>query len=242
MRIRLLIPECRAVAEWHLLIGNHALQVFVRIAILGTGEVGSRLGTKLVSLGHEVRMGSRNAPNPKAAEWVKANGSKASAGTFADAARFGEIVFNCTAGAASLEALKQAGASNLGGKVLVDVANPLDFSKGMPPSLTVCNTDSLGEQIQRSFPDVKVVKALNTISNVVQVNPGLVPGDHDTFVCGNDPKAKAKVVEILRTFGWKSPIDVGDMTAARGLEMMLPIWVNLFGKFQSPNFNFKIAR
>jgi 8-hydroxy-5-deazaflavin:NADPH oxidoreductase len=214
----------------------------MRIGILGTGDVGGRLGTKLVSLGNDVRMGSRTAPNPKAAGWAKANGSKASAGTFADAAKFGEVVFNCTAGSVSLEALKLAGADNLGGKVLVDVANPLDFSKGMPPTLTVCNTDSLGEQIQRAFPNAKVVKAFNTMSNEVMVNPHLVPGEHDTFVCGNDPQAKAKVVEILRAFGWKSPIDLGDITAARGLEMMLPVWVRLMGAIQTRNFNFKIAK
>jgi predicted dinucleotide-binding enzyme len=214
----------------------------MRIGVLGTGDVGGRLGTKLVSLGNDVRMGSRIAPNPKAASWAKANGSKASAGTFADAAKFGEVVFNCTAGSASLEALKLAGADNLGGKVLVDVANALDFSKGMPPTLTVCNTDSLGEQIQRAFPDAKVVKALNTMSNEVMVNPSLVPGEGDIFVCGNDPQAKAKVVEILRAFGWKSPMDLGDITAARGLEMMLPVWVRLMGTLQTRHFNFKIAR
>jgi 8-hydroxy-5-deazaflavin:NADPH oxidoreductase len=187
-------------------------------------------------------MGSRTARNPKAAAWVKATGGKASAGTFEDAAKFGELVFNCTSGSASLEALKLAGRKNLAGKVLVDVANPLDFSKGMPPTLTVCNTDSLGEQIQRAFPDTKVVKALNTMANEVMVNPGLVPGEHDTFVCGNDQQAKAKVVEILRAFGWKSPIDLGDISAARGLEMILPIWVRLMVTLGKREFNFKIAR
>jgi hypothetical protein len=214
----------------------------MRIGILGTGDVGSRLGTKLVSLGNDVKMGSRSAQNAKAAGWAKANGPRASAGTFADAAKFGEVVFNCTAGSVSLEALELAGADNLRGKVLVDVANALDFSKGMPPTLTVCNTDSIGERIQRTFPDAQVVKALNTMSNEVMVNPGLVPGEHDTFVCGNDPRAKAKVVEILRAFGWKSPIDLGDITAARGLEMMVPVWVRLMMVNQTPNFNFKIAR
>jgi 8-hydroxy-5-deazaflavin:NADPH oxidoreductase len=214
----------------------------MRIGVLGTGDVGSRLATKLVSLGHEVKMGSRTAQNPKGEEWAKANGPSASAGTFADAAKFGEVVFNCTVGAASLEALKQAGANNLAGKVLVDVANPLDFSKGMPPTLTVCNTDSLAEQIQRAFPGAKVVKALNTMGNQVMVNPGIVPGEHDTFVCSNDPQAKAKVVEILHAFGWKSPIDLGDITAARGLEMVLPIWVRLMVTLKIRDFNFKIAR
>jgi len=214
----------------------------MRIGVLGTGEVGNRLGTKLASLGHEVKMGSRTAQNPKAMAWAKASGAKASAGTFADAAKHGEVVFNCTAGSASLEALKQAGASNLRGKVLIDVSNPLDFSKGMPPSLTLCNTDSLAEQIQRSFPEAKVVKSLNTTSNPVMVNPGLIRGEHDVFVCGNDPQAKAKVVEILRSFGWKNPIDLGDLTAARGLEMILPLWVRLMMTFQNPIFNFRIAR
>ena len=214
----------------------------MRIGVLGTGVVGSRLGSKLVALGHDVKMGSRTANNAKAAEWTKANGPRASAGTFADAANFGEVVFNCTPGLVSLEALKQAGGKNLGGKVLVDVANPLDFSKGMPPTLTVCNTDSLAEQIQRAYPDAKVVKALNTMGNEVMLNPGLVPGEHDTFVCGNDPQAKAQVVEIIRAIGWKNPIDLGDITAARGLEMMLPIFVRLVGTLHTRIFNFKIAR
>lgn len=214
----------------------------MQIGVLGTGNVGGRLGSKLVALGHEVKMGSRTAGNAKAVEWARANGPSASVGTFAEAAKFGEVVFNCTAGSASLEALKQAGVKNLGGKVLVDVANPLDFSKGMPPTLTVCNTDSLAEQIQREFPDAKVVKALNTMGNELMVNPGLVPGEHDTFVCGNDQQAKAKVIEILRAFGWKAPVDLGDVTAARGLEMMLPIWVRIMATLKTPNFNFKIAR
>jgi 8-hydroxy-5-deazaflavin:NADPH oxidoreductase len=214
----------------------------MRIAVLGTGDVGNRLATKLVSLGNEVMMGSRTAMNPKAAAWAKANGAKALTGTLEDAAKFGEVVFNCTAGVVSLEALKLAGKKNLAAKVLVDVANPLDFSKGMPPTMTVCNTDSLGEQIQRAFPDAKVVKALNTMGNEVMVNPGLVPGEHDTFVCGNDQQAKAKVVEILRAFGWKSPIDLGDITASRGLEMMLPIWVRLMVTLRTRNINFKISR
>ncbi len=173
---------------------------------------------------------------------MKSNGSRASQGTFDEAASFGEVVFNCTAGTASLAALNAAGASNLKGKVLVDVANPLDFSKGMPPTLTVCNTDSLGEQIQRTFPSVKVVKAFNTMRCTLMVEPSLVSGEHDVFVCGNDAQAKDKVKEILRSFGWKSIIDLGDITAARGTEMLLPLWLRLMGLFQSPNFNFRVVR
>jgi len=205
--------------------------------------VGNAIGAKLVELGHEVRMGSRTRDNEKARQWAKENGRKASHGTFADAAAYGEIVFNCTAGVASLDALRMAGPENLKGKILVDIANPLDFSKGMPPTLAVCNTDSLSEQIQRTFPEAKVVKTLNTVNCNVMVNPALVDGDHDIFVSGNDPEAKAKVIEILKNwFGWRSIIDLGDITTARGAEMLLPIWVRLSTLFQSPNFNFKIAR
>ena len=143
----------------------------MRIGVLGTGTVGQTLGTKLVSLGNEVKLGSRSASNDKVAGWVKTTGRGASHGTFADAASFGEMLFNCTSGMASLDALRQAGAKNLDGKVLVDVANPLDFSKGMPPTLAVCNTDSLGEQIQRAFPEARVVKSLNTMSARVMVDP-----------------------------------------------------------------------
>jgi len=214
----------------------------MKVGIIGTGMVGATLGSKLIQLGHDVKMGSRTANNEKAVEWAKQNGSHASFGTFADAASFGEIVFNCTAGTVSLAALNSAGASNLRGKVLIDVANPLDFSKGMPPTLAVCNSDSLGEQIQRAFPNVKVVKALNTMNCTVMVEPSLVPGEHDAFVCGNDAQAKAKVVDILKSVGWRSIIDLGDISAARGTEMLLPIWLRLWGLNQNRPFNFRIAR
>jgi predicted dinucleotide-binding enzyme len=216
----------------------------MNIGVLGTGIVGDTIGTKLVQLGHNVKMGSRTATNEKAAAWVKKNGSRSSQGTFADAASFGEIVMNCTHGVASLEALKLAGAINFKNKILVDIANALDFSMGMPPLLSVCNTDSLGEQIQRAFPDAKVVKTLNTMNCILMVNPQLVAnGDHDIFISGNDAGAKTKVTEIVRDwFGWKSIIDLGDITTARTTEMLLPIWVALMGIYKSPNFNFKIIR
>jgi hypothetical protein len=213
----------------------------MRIGILGTGVVGHTLGSKLVSLGHEVKLGSRSATNAKAAAWVNTAGRGASQGTFAEAAAFGEIVFNCTSGMVSLEALRQAGAKNLDGKVLIDVANPLDFSKGMPPTLSVANTDSLGEQIQREFPKARVVKSLNTVTT--QVEPSKVPGDHVIFVCGNDASAKGQVTDILKKwFGWKNVVDLGDISNARGTEMMLPLWIRLMGHFKSPNFNFVISR
>lgn len=214
----------------------------MRIGILGTGVVGKTIGTKLVKLGHDVRMGSRAAGGENAKAWIKAAGGKSSEGTFADAAAHGEMVFNCTSGMVSLDALKAAGAKNLEGKILVDVANPLDFSKGMPPTLSVCNTDSLGEQIQRAFPAARVVKALNTVTASAMVEPSIIPGVHDIFVCGNDADAKGQVVALLTSgFGWKQVVDLGDITGARSQEMILPLWLRLFMKFQSPNVNIHVA-
>lgn len=212
------------------------------IAVLGTGMVGDSIGTKLVSLGHKVMMGSRSASNEKASAWTTRNGELAANGTFAAAAAFGEIIFNCTSGQASLEALQLAGRENLQGKILVDVANPLDFSKGMPPSLTVCNTDSLGEVIQRQFTDVKVVKALNTMNCQLMVNPGLLKDPGNVFMCGNDTEAKAEVEKLLQSFGWERIIDLGDISASRGTEQILPIWVRLMGKLGTPMFNFSIVQ
>ncbi len=215
----------------------------MNIGIFGTGMVGQTIGSKLIQVGHKVRIGSRTAENEKAAQWVAANGPRASYGTFADAAAFGEILFNCTAGAASLQALEMAGAANIKGKILIDVANPLDFSHGVPPSLAVCNTDSLGEQIQRAFPETRVVKTLNTVNCNVMVNPALVAGAHDMLLCGNDPEAKAVVTRILREwFGWESVLDLGDISAARALEMVLPLWVRLWAILQTPIFGFKVVR
>ncbi len=203
----------------------------MRIAVLGTGMVGKTIATKLVGLGHDVMMGSRTADHEGAAEWVASAEKGASQGTFADAAAFGELVFNCTAGAASLDALAMAGSENLAGKTLVDVSNPLDFSQGMPPTLFVMSTDSLGERIQRAFADARVVKMLNTVNHEVMVDPAKVPGEHDVFICGNDDAAKAEVVELLRSFGWPAEhiIDLGDISAARGTEAYLRLWLRLRG-------------
>lgn len=226
----------------------------MNIGVLGTGIVGRTLSAKLAQLGHSVMLGTRDPARtlahtepdfmgtPPFSVWHQQNHHIRLA-TFAEAAGFGEILLNCTAGVASLEALRLAGESSLNGKLLIDVANPLDFSKGMPPTLTVCNTDSLGEQIQRAFPQARVVKTLNTITASLMVNPALLPGDHDIFVSGNDAAAKAQVADLLRyEFGWQSVIDLGDITTARGVEMLLPIWLNLLSVLQTPLFNFKIAR
>ena len=201
--------------------------------------VGQAISSKLVGIGHEVRMGSRTAGNEGAVAWASGAGDAASEGTFADAASFAEVVLNCTAGTASLEALEAAGAGNLAGKVLVDVANPLDFSGGMPPTLSVCNTDSLGERIQSAFPEARVVKALNTINCDVMVNPGMISGDHVVFVCGEEDAAKAQVIGLLGEFGWPAErvIDLGGISAARGTEMYLPLWLRIMGATGTGHFN-----
>ncbi len=216
----------------------------MKFGIIGTGMVGATLASKLISLGHEVKMGSRSASNEKAAAWVKQTGKGASQGTFADAAAFGEMVFVCTKGDVTLDAVRMAGADNLKGKVVIDVSNPLDFSKGMPPSLIpeFTNTNSLGEALQKLIPNSFVVKTLNAVNCAVMVNPALLKGDSDILVSGNDAKAKSKVIEILRSFGWKNPIDLGDITTARGTEMYIALWMRLMGMLGTAQFNFKIVK
>lgn len=215
------------------------------MAVLGTGMVGATIGSKLIELGHEVMMGSRSAENEKAKAFKAKHPDKARIGTFADAAEFGEILFNCTSGGASVQALRLAGETNLDGKIVIDLANPLDFSDGTAVSLSVVNTDSLGEAIQRAFPGAKVVKTLNTIWCGVMVNPGMINGgDHDIFLCGNDATAKEKVKEILISFGWKRSniLDLGDISKARGTEMYLPLWLSIYGKTNHGAFNVKIVK
>lgn len=216
----------------------------MKIGILGSGMVGKTLGTKLGSVGHQVMMGSRSANSEAGQEWLRSVGGKAQCGTFADAAGFGEIVINCTNGANSVTALRQAGATNLRGKILIEASNPLDFSKGMPPTLTICNTDSLGEQVQRELPETKVVKALNTVNCAVMVQPSLAPGDHQLFICGNDSGAKREVIARLgEWFEWKKEniIDLGDIKGARTMEMYLPLWLRLMGVLGTPLFNIQLA-
>lgn len=226
----------------------------MKIAVFGTGTVGQTLAGKLASIGHDVMMGTRDP----AATRARAKGAMESGafptwhaqhptvklGTFAEAARHGEVALNALAGHATLAALASAGEEHLAGKVLVDIANPLDFSKGMPPSLSVSNTDSLGEQVQRALPRTLVVKTLNTVNAHLMVDPShLAGGDHTMFVCGNDAAAKGKVTGLLREwFGWKDVVDLGDITNARGTEMYLPLWVRLYGALKTPMFSVKVVR
>ncbi|WP_327727442.1 NAD(P)-binding domain-containing protein [Streptomyces sp. NBC_00487] len=225
----------------------------MRYAVLGTGIVGRTVAAKLTSLGHEVVIGTRRPEatlartepdflgNPPFVTW-HADHPAVPLRTFAEAAAFGETVVNTTAGAAALDALASAGNANLAGKVLIDIANPLDFSAGMPPSLNPVSTDSLGEQIQRAFPETKVVKTLNTMPCRIMIEPGRVAGAHDVFVSGEDTDAKKHVTELLLSFGWPEGaiVDLGGIDTARGTEMLFPLGWSLMGALGHGDFNYRV--
>jgi predicted dinucleotide-binding enzyme len=227
----------------------------MKIAVLGTGIVGRTLAGRLSELGHEVTVGTRDPAatlartepdqmgNPPYGRW-QAQHAAVQLAPLADAAAEAEVVVNATAGGTSLAALDAAGATNLAGKVLVDVANPLDFSQGMPPILSPSNTDSLGEQIQRAHPQARVVKTLNTMSATVMVDPARLPDSHEVFVAGDDQAAKETVRDLLRQLGWPDEHirDLGGIRAARGLEMYLALWLSLFGTLGTSEFNLKLVR
>jgi len=226
------------------------------IGIIGSGRVAQTVGGKLLDLGHTVTISSRDTSRakdlgamgklPSADEWAaaqRADGADAAAGSFAQAAAAGELAINATAGAGSLAALALAGASNLRGKILIDLANPLDFSQGMPPSLSVCNTDSLGEQVQAALPETRVVKTLNTVSANVMIDPGQLGEPTTIFVAGDDAEAKAWVTRhVLREwFGWEHVLDLGDIRSARGAEMYMPIWLRMWAATGASALNIKLV-
>ena len=227
----------------------------MKIAILGTGPVGQTLAAKLDSIGHAVTIGTRDVAatlartasdafgNPPYPVWAAAH-PKVRLETLAVAAAQAEVVINALSGAGSLEGLALAGEANLAGKILLDLSNPLDFSKGMPPSLFVSNTDSLGEQIQRRFPAARVVKTLNTVNAYLMVDPQqLAGGDHSIFVSGNDADARRQVAGWLTEwFGWRDVIELGDITTARGTESFLPLWLRTWGALKTPMFSFRVVR
>lgn len=204
------------------------------IAVLGTGTVGRALAAKLVELGHDLRVGSRTA------------GGESPAGetvTFADAADHGDLVINATAGLASVDALTAAGAERLAGKVLIDVANALDFSGGFPPKVLATDRESLAERIQTAFPQARVVKALNTMNADLMVAPRSLGASHSTFLAGDDAEAKAVVRGLLGSFGWQDAeiVDVGGLASARGLELYLPLWLALMGSLGRADFNILVV-
>jgi 8-hydroxy-5-deazaflavin:NADPH oxidoreductase len=227
----------------------------MHIGIIGSGYVAQTLGGKLAEIGHRVTIGTRDTSRgremswgsvPSADEWVtehRLQGHSVEATSFSGAATRGdELIINATSGIHSLEALELAGRENLEGKILVDLSNPLDFSQGMPPRLAFCN-ESLGEQIQEAFPGSRVVKTLNTVNARVMIAPGSLPGDTDLFIAGNDGEAKAWVEQHLlrEALGWSSVLDLGDITAARGMEMYLPLWLELLGARHTGALNIKVV-
>jgi predicted dinucleotide-binding enzyme len=226
----------------------------MNIGVLGTEMVAKTVAGKLASLGHSIMLGTRDvratlsrsegdkAGGPAVRTWLEAH-PNVKLGTLAEAAAFGEMVFNALSGQGSLAAVPTL-ADALLGKILVDITNPLDFSRGMPPSLFIANTDSLGERLQKALPGTRVVKTLNTVNAFLMMNPTALAGaDHSMFVAGDDEGAKAEVTRILKEWlGWKDVIDLGDITMARGTEMWLPMWVRLWGALKTPTFNLKIVR
>ena len=213
----------------------------MKVGILGTGNVGQALGRAFLALGHEVMLAGRSATNDKAAAWVAEQGKGASQGSFEDAARFGDLIVLATLGSANEEALNQAGPENLAGKIVWDTTNPLDFSRGMPPSLFVGTTDSGGEQVQRQAPGAHVVKVFNTVGNALMFKPQLPGGPPDMFIGGNDADAKATTTALLTEFGWNT-IDLGDITMSRHLEPMCLVWVISAMKGNHWNQAFKLLR
>jgi predicted dinucleotide-binding enzyme len=221
----------------------------MKYAVLGTGTVGRTVAARLAELGHEVVIGTRDPEATLArtdgdapyAAWA-ADHSGVSLATFADAAAGAEVVVHAGSGLAALDLLGSAGADHLAGKVLVDISNPLDFSAGFPPTLFVKDTDSLGEQIQRAFPQARVVKTLNTLTADLMVRPDLLPETSSVFVSGDDAEAKAIATAMLTEFGHTDVIDLGDLSTARGTEMLLPVWLRLMGSLGTATFNFKIVR
>ena len=225
------------------------------IGILGTGMVGRTIGARLAELGYPVMIGTRDVAKTQAktekgpyggptfAEWHKQH-QNIKLGSFAEAAKFGEILFNCTNGVASLEVFQAAKPENVKGKTVIDISNPLDFSKGMPPSLVpqFANTNSLAEEIQKTYPGANIVKSLNIVNCEVMVNAKKTNGDPTMFVAGNNAAAKDETKAILKQFGWNDIIDLGDITGARGMEMVLPIWLRVWGATQNGYFGFKIVR
>ena len=212
----------------------------MKMGVLGSGMVAQGLSARLAELGHEVVIGTRDAEKLKG--WQSSN-QKVLIGSFAKTAAHGEMVINATNGAASLNALSMAGEENLVDKILVDVSNPLDFSNGFPPSLTVFGRDSLAEQIQRAFPLTKVVKTLNTVTARVMTHPlEVANGDHHVFISSNDVDSKTQVTDLLRSFGWIHIFDLGDLSTARGTEAYLLLWVRLYGAMNTGMINVKIMK
>lgn len=214
----------------------------MKVGVLGTGDVGRALGRGFISRGHDVMMGSRDPSSEKVREWAAMQGSRASSGTFGEAAAYGELLVLATRWTGTENALRLAGEENCRGKVLIDATSPLRSEPGQPPGLALGHTDSGGEQVQRWIPDARVVKAFNIVGNAHMVDPVFPEGQPDMFICGNDAGAKAKVTEICTTFGWPGAIDIGGIEGARELEPLCILWVKYGFATGGWNHAFKVLR
>ena len=223
----------------------------MKIGIIGSGAVAPTLGAKIIELGHHVVLGTRDPSKldekknmaVTLREWIAKTGKKGRVVTFADAAAHGELLISAVHGQNTIDALKIAAADKVGPKVLIDTGNELDFSKGMPPCALASQDCCLAERIQAAFPNLKVVKSLNTIGAPVMVAPqALAGGEHTVFVSGNDTAAKAAVAEVLKSFGWKDVLDLGDISSARGPEMYMAMWLRLWGATGTGMVNVKVVR
>lgn len=213
----------------------------MRVGILGSGVVGQSLGRGFAGRGHEVVLGTRTPDSEKLAPWKREVGDRGRTGTFAQAAAYGEVLVVAVLGTAAEQAIDLAGPRSFDGKVVIDVTNPLDFSKGMPPGLFVGMTDSLGERIQRKLPRAKVVKCFNIVNNQTMIDPSNTGTKPTMLLCGNDEGAKRKVTEILEQFGWDDVVDIGGIDGARWLEAHVPLWVRVTMQKNTWFLGFKVV-
>jgi len=214
----------------------------MKVGIIGSGNVGHAIGTGFIKLGHEVKMGSRDPNKKEVREWVEKMGSLASSGTFEETARFGELLVISTLWTGTENAIKLADPKNFAGKVVIDTINPLDFSKGMPPTLAIGQTDSAGESVQRWLAEAKVVKAFNIVGNAHMFKPDFPGGPPDMFICGNDADAKNGVIKVLNDFGWSNVMDMGGIEFSRTLEPLCILWVTYGAKTGSWNHALKMLK
>jgi hypothetical protein len=211
-----------------------------QVGVLGSGEVGRRLAAGFSSRGHDVMIGSRDPGKPELREWLSGDGAGIQGGTFAQAAAHGELLVLAALGDAAEQAIVDAGPENFSGKVVIDAMNPLDFSAGFPPKLSISGEDSLGERVQRALPDAKVVKAFNTIGNPYFVDPAFSEGQPTMLIAGNDEDAKRTVGDVMADFGWPAPVDLGEIEGSRELEAICIAWVKIGGARGSWDHGFKL--
>ncbi len=211
-----------------------------QVGVLGSGEVGRRLAAGFTSRGHEVMIGTRDPDKRELREWLSGEGAGIEAATFAQTAAHGELLVLAVLGDAAEQAIANAGPANFSGKVVIDAMNPLDFSAGFPPKLSIAGEDSLGERVQRALPDAKIVKAFNTIGSQYFVDPSLSEGLPTMLIAGNDEDAKRTVGDVLADFGWPDPIDIGGIESSRELEAICIAWVKIGGRRGAWDHGFKL--